>query len=556
MPYVREYLEDREITAWFLLDLSPSVDFGTVEAERLKRSVLVDFVTALARVLTRHGNRVGAMFYGSRVERTIPARGGRVQVLRLINDLPEPSAPGVGAVHRPRRRCSTAGSAGSSGRSLVFVISDFISAPGWERALERLTRGTRSSRSGCTTRARSSCPTSGRCSWTTPRPGSSSYVDTHDKAFRRRFRRPPRAARGGAPRPRSGAPGWTRSNSRPMRTWWPRSSGWRLGGSGRSGSDVVHLAAAPAAPPRWSRSGCGRIDRAERRRRGAGGAVRVAGGSAAGAGAARSRRRPSLAGVGASRRPARSPASRSSCSRSPGRRASSASRAWRARSCSRSTCRGAWPPPTSPRPGWRPPRRRRSKFVEAQPPSVRIGVVVFSDSGLRRPRSPTGDRVETVAAIQRLAPERGTSIGQRDPRVARGDPGRRGPEHDRLLPERVAAPPDPAPTPVPAGVFDPAIIVLLTDGENTSAARSARGGPGRRRTAASASTRSASAARPGPRSKSRGSWSTPSSTRRRSSRSPTSPTARTTRPRTRPTCRSDLRRTSAVAWSYAASRSS
>ena len=41
-PYVREFLEDREITAWFLLDLSPSVDFGTVESERLKRSVLVD----------------------------------------------------------------------------------------------------------------------------------------------------------------------------------------------------------------------------------------------------------------------------------------------------------------------------------------------------------------------------------------------------------------------------------------------------------------------------------------------------------------------------------
>src|SRR5512132_4712525 len=67
-PYVREYLEDREITAWFLLDLSPSVDFGTVEAERLKRSVLVDVVTTLARVLTRHGNKVGAIFYGSEIE--------------------------------------------------------------------------------------------------------------------------------------------------------------------------------------------------------------------------------------------------------------------------------------------------------------------------------------------------------------------------------------------------------------------------------------------------------------------------------------------------------
>ena len=52
--------------------------------ERQKRTVLIDFVTTLARLLTRRGNRVGAVFYGSQVERTIPARGGRVQVLRLV----------------------------------------------------------------------------------------------------------------------------------------------------------------------------------------------------------------------------------------------------------------------------------------------------------------------------------------------------------------------------------------------------------------------------------------------------------------------------------------
>ena len=86
-PYVREYVEDREITAWFLLDLSPSVDFGTVALERHKRTVLIDLVATLARLLTRHGNRVGAMFYGSQVQRVIPARGGRNQVLLLLDDL-------------------------------------------------------------------------------------------------------------------------------------------------------------------------------------------------------------------------------------------------------------------------------------------------------------------------------------------------------------------------------------------------------------------------------------------------------------------------------------
>ena len=86
-PYVRQYVEDREVTAWFLLDLSSSVDFGSVQTHHEKRSVLVDFVATMARLLTRHGNRVGAIFFGNGIERTVPARGGRMQVLRLVNDL-------------------------------------------------------------------------------------------------------------------------------------------------------------------------------------------------------------------------------------------------------------------------------------------------------------------------------------------------------------------------------------------------------------------------------------------------------------------------------------
>ncbi len=136
-PYVRQYVEDREITAWFLLDLSPSMDFGPVQS--LKRTVLIDFVATLARLLTRHGNRVGAMFYGSRVERTIPARGGRIQVLRLVNDLlRQPRLPKA-----PFTNLAPLFEAGLNAikkRSLIFIISDFISVPGWERALNLLNR--------------------------------------------------------------------------------------------------------------------------------------------------------------------------------------------------------------------------------------------------------------------------------------------------------------------------------------------------------------------------------------------------------------------------------
>src|SRR5688572_18304715 len=82
-PYVRQYHEDREITAWFLLDLSPSVDFGSHDVK--KRSVAIDFVSVLSRLLTRHGNRVGALFYGDAVDTVIPARSGRMHVLNMVH---------------------------------------------------------------------------------------------------------------------------------------------------------------------------------------------------------------------------------------------------------------------------------------------------------------------------------------------------------------------------------------------------------------------------------------------------------------------------------------
>lgn len=186
MPYVRQYVEDREITAWFLLDLSPSVDFGT--AQNLKRTVLIDFVTTLARLLTRHGNRVGAMFAsgGSRIERTIPARGGRIQVLRLVNDLLKqprlPRAPFTnltplleGGLHAIKRR------------SLVFIVSDFISVPGWERPLNLLNQRHEVLAVRVWDPREVELPDVGPIIMEDAETGEQLYVDTHDRRFRARF---------------------------------------------------------------------------------------------------------------------------------------------------------------------------------------------------------------------------------------------------------------------------------------------------------------------------------------------------------------------------------
>jgi uncharacterized protein (DUF58 family) len=183
-PYVRQYVEDREITAWFLLDLSPSMDFGS--AHNVKREMLIDLVTTLARLLTRHGNRVGAMLYGSRVERTIPARGGRVQVLHLINDLlrqpPQPRGQFTNLTPLIEGGLNTI-----KRRSLVLLISDFISEPGWERPLSLLNRRHEVLAVRLTDPRETRLPDIGPVIMEDSETGEQLYVDTHDKNFRKRF---------------------------------------------------------------------------------------------------------------------------------------------------------------------------------------------------------------------------------------------------------------------------------------------------------------------------------------------------------------------------------
>jgi uncharacterized protein (DUF58 family) len=183
-PYIRQYNEDRELTAWFLLDLTPSMDFGTVQS--LKRAVLVDFVATLARLLTRHGNRVGAIFYGRRVERTIPAAGGRLQVLRLINDLLDQPALPQGPL-TDLSPLLLAGLQGIRRRSLLFVISDFISAPGWERSLSLLNGRHEVLAIRITDPRETELPDVGPIIMEDAETGEHLYVDTHDRTFRRRF---------------------------------------------------------------------------------------------------------------------------------------------------------------------------------------------------------------------------------------------------------------------------------------------------------------------------------------------------------------------------------
>jgi len=185
-PYVRQYHEDRDITAWFLLDLSPSVDFGTLQTQVEKRTMLIDFVTVISRLLTRHGNRVGAMMFGNKIQHTIPARGGRLQVLRLVNDMLK--QPRLASSSFTNLKSFLNGALNSiKRRSLVFVISDFISEPGWEKPLSLLAQRHEVLAIRLYDPREVDLPDVGMVVLEDAETGEQLYVDTHDKKFRKRF---------------------------------------------------------------------------------------------------------------------------------------------------------------------------------------------------------------------------------------------------------------------------------------------------------------------------------------------------------------------------------
>jgi uncharacterized protein (DUF58 family) len=183
-PYVREYNEDREVTAWFLLDLSPSVDFGSHEVK--KRAVAAEFVTVLARLLTRHGNKVGALFYGEKLDTVIPARSGRMHVLHLVHRM----------LQRPERAQSAPTDLNAflssafqimRRRSLVFIVSDFISAPGWDESLAHIAQRHEPIAVRLYDPLEMELPDLGLVVVQDAETGEQLFVDTHDRAFRTRF---------------------------------------------------------------------------------------------------------------------------------------------------------------------------------------------------------------------------------------------------------------------------------------------------------------------------------------------------------------------------------
>ncbi|OUL98868.1 DUF58 domain-containing protein [Variovorax sp. JS1663] len=188
-PHVRVFTEDREMAAWFVLDLSRSVDFGS--GVKAKREVSAGFVGVIARLLTRHGNRVGALVYGNDVEAVIPPRTGRRHVLYLLDAMERRS-------HRKERQPAQKGMTRLADllksaamlmprRSTVFVVSDFLSEPGWDRPLAQLVQRHEVVAVRLFDPLELEIPDLGLVPLTDAETGEQLWVDTHDAGFRKRF---------------------------------------------------------------------------------------------------------------------------------------------------------------------------------------------------------------------------------------------------------------------------------------------------------------------------------------------------------------------------------
>lgn len=193
--HVRQYREEREIIAWLIVDQTASMDFGTRRV--LKRDAALEFAGVAAAIVTRGGNKVGAVGIAETGSVVTPLGAGRRQALTILGNLGAKAASGGGAAaladalglaDRTLRR-----------RALVFVVSDFLEAaepegragangsvePGWSRGLRRLAQRHDVVAVRISDPAERELPAVGDLRLRDPESGREVWIDTSDPRVRR-----------------------------------------------------------------------------------------------------------------------------------------------------------------------------------------------------------------------------------------------------------------------------------------------------------------------------------------------------------------------------------
>jgi len=134
-PHVRVHVGERALTCWLLIDVSPSMSFGT--ADRRKADVAEGVALAVGHVATRRGNRLGVLAFGDRETRVLKPRQGRLGLLGLLGELRrEPPEDGPGDTTAGGAVAKAAALARA--RGLVVVVSDFRGVNDWEAPMRSL----------------------------------------------------------------------------------------------------------------------------------------------------------------------------------------------------------------------------------------------------------------------------------------------------------------------------------------------------------------------------------------------------------------------------------
>lgn len=184
-PYVRQHEEDRELGAWFIVDLSPSVDFGS--GGTTKREIAAQAIATLGHLLQQHGNRVGAIIDRGRASVDIlPARAGRKHLLHVLQHVltaPTESTNQMTALSKLLTRAARL----IKQRSTVFILSDFYTDSEWDKALMMLASRHDVVAVRLVDPMEQQLPDMGMLTMRDAETGEQLFIDTSDNRFRRRF---------------------------------------------------------------------------------------------------------------------------------------------------------------------------------------------------------------------------------------------------------------------------------------------------------------------------------------------------------------------------------
>lgn len=181
-PYVKVFEEERELSVVMLVDVSASGFFGT--NKQFKQELVTELCAVIAFSASQNNDKIGVIFFSDRIEKFIPPKKGKSHILRIIRELIE---------FRPEHKQTNIEIALKylttviKKRSVVFLISDFLTDPNYRDALRIANKKNDVVALRIVDKTEMQLPEVGLIKLQDNETGRQIWVDSSDKAFRRQF---------------------------------------------------------------------------------------------------------------------------------------------------------------------------------------------------------------------------------------------------------------------------------------------------------------------------------------------------------------------------------